>query len=675
MWTLQSSKFLSLINCFLLLSILSGVVRAEQRAVIIGVAEYPNLSDSHDLVGPLNDAVLLETYLTARGFAPQQIKLLTDAQSKANLPTKANIFRVMDEQLAQLESGDFLYLHFSGHGSQQPAKAEDDEIDGLTEIFLPRDTKQWDGKSGTVINAITDDEIGAYLDAYKDKGIFVWLVFDSCHSGTMSRSTWQARKLPGSALGIPKTRSTSLPKKEPRVFETKNPGGFVAFFAAQTTEETPEMKLPKRSEQSEIYGLFTFQLLEALRETPNATYRQIADQIMQNYMAQPWYGSSPLFAGDDLDRKIFDGTPGNALRQWALIDSPDGWQIPVGYLHGLQTGSELLLLAKPTDVDEKALGSLQVTSVGPVVSKLQLRAEVDVPSLSYARLIDRGVELGMNISLIDDAAYPMSKKAKFVVESLPEQAGIEWVEADQAADARLVETDGSLVLLTEGEPLPCLKKSKDRCAQQQDFIKLPLAGDPKAVQTRLLKVLTKTNKALNLMRLGSVLSLDGLDTVLNVERFPGGKKEQYGKGDVPELYAGDSLSLTIANFLDVPLDITVLFVGSDYGIDVVFPRGGAFNRFMEEEERSIPLGRINTETTGQERLVVIASKARRTAAPANFSFLAQEGVQRTRNATTPLGSLLTEAGFGGLRTRSTSSESNLAGESDIHTLGWVTRRK
>jgi hypothetical protein len=119
----------------------------------------------------------------------------------------------------------------------------------------------------------------------------------------------------------------------------------------------------------------------------------------------------------------------------------------------------------------------------------------------------------------------------------------------------------------------------------------------------------------------------------------------------------------------------VLFVGSDYSIDVVFPRGGAFNRFMEEEERTIPLGRINTETTGQERLVVIAAKAQRTAAPANFSFLAQEGVKRTRSATTPLASLLTEAGFGGLRTRSASSETSLAGERDIHTLGWVTRKQ
>ena len=38
-----------------------------------------------------------------------------------------------------------------------------------------------------VPNALMDDEIGAALDAIRDKGAFIWAVFDCCHSGTATR--------------------------------------------------------------------------------------------------------------------------------------------------------------------------------------------------------------------------------------------------------------------------------------------------------------------------------------------------------------------------------------------------------------------------------------------------------------------------------------------------------
>ena len=79
----------------------------------------------------------------------------------------------------------------------------------MNEIFLPRDTKHWDGTAGTVVNAITDDEIANYLESFRAKGVFVWLVFDSCHSGTMTRSTWRSRKLAPSAL-VSKTNGPLL---------------------------------------------------------------------------------------------------------------------------------------------------------------------------------------------------------------------------------------------------------------------------------------------------------------------------------------------------------------------------------------------------------------------------------------------------------------------------------
>jgi hypothetical protein len=53
---------------------------------------------------------------------------------------------------ARAQPGDFVYLHFSGHGSQAPALDPATELDGLDELFLPVDIGPWNDSIGTVEN-------------------------------------------------------------------------------------------------------------------------------------------------------------------------------------------------------------------------------------------------------------------------------------------------------------------------------------------------------------------------------------------------------------------------------------------------------------------------------------------------------------------------------------------
>ena len=61
---------------------------------------------------------------------------------------------------------------------------------------------------GDVENGLVDDEVGAMLDALTAKGADVRVVFDSCHSGTVTRAApsgdedVRARMLPPEALGL-----------------------------------------------------------------------------------------------------------------------------------------------------------------------------------------------------------------------------------------------------------------------------------------------------------------------------------------------------------------------------------------------------------------------------------------------------------------------------------------
>lgn len=85
------------------------------------------------------------------------------------------------------------------------------------------------------------------------------MVFDGCHSGTVTRSLDGAdeevrtRQLPPQALAIDPvaveglaTRSIGDPRKTEASFDaTSGESSLVAFFAAQTTEVTPERNLPE----------------------------------------------------------------------------------------------------------------------------------------------------------------------------------------------------------------------------------------------------------------------------------------------------------------------------------------------------------------------------------------------------------------------------------------------
>jgi metacaspase-1 len=76
----------------------------------------------------------------------------------------------------ELEAGDVFFLTFAGHGGQVPDK-NGDEGDLSDETWCLYD------------RALVDDELYSLWATFA-KGVRVFVVSDSCHSGTASRSIW-----------------------------------------------------------------------------------------------------------------------------------------------------------------------------------------------------------------------------------------------------------------------------------------------------------------------------------------------------------------------------------------------------------------------------------------------------------------------------------------------------
>ena len=86
----------------------------ERYAVLVGVGEYTYLEN--DLKGPANDVQLARNYLLSEGFDANNIHWLAD--DAPITPERDNILKALEAVDARVQAGDFVLLHFSGHGSR-----------------------------------------------------------------------------------------------------------------------------------------------------------------------------------------------------------------------------------------------------------------------------------------------------------------------------------------------------------------------------------------------------------------------------------------------------------------------------------------------------------------------------------------------------------------------------
>lgn len=191
---------------FILLPALSASRRAQtrppkKRALLVGINHYAQ-SYVPPTPGAEEDALAMRELLIKRyGFRAEEIKLLLGKEA-----TAANIVAGFRKLLiAETEPGDQVFFHYSGHGSRVPDD-DGDEADGFDEVLAPFDVAQQGADSYS--NLIRDDQLGLLIGDLKGRQAV--LVFDSCHSGTISRA-------PGNA-----TANTTKPRYLPVPAELRN---------------------------------------------------------------------------------------------------------------------------------------------------------------------------------------------------------------------------------------------------------------------------------------------------------------------------------------------------------------------------------------------------------------------------------------------------------------------
>lgn len=158
-------------------------------ALLIGVDFHSN--PENRLHGCVRDVTTIQKCLEA-GSAPINTVMLT-ASNPSNInasapigaenlwPTYNKIIAKIDDITQKTTKGDFIYIHYSGHGTQIPSTVASDNAKSKGDFALVLVDKVHRG------GYLHGCDLAHRLSRMVEKGIRVTMVLDSCFSGNVSR--------------------------------------------------------------------------------------------------------------------------------------------------------------------------------------------------------------------------------------------------------------------------------------------------------------------------------------------------------------------------------------------------------------------------------------------------------------------------------------------------------
>lgn len=644
-----------LFTCLLALQSFTALA-ITKHAIVVGVADYPNLDKKLWLDGPRNDVEVVMNYLLDNNFDENNITLLADDEPIQ--PTYKNILTAFEKTINKSKRGDMVYLHFSGHGSQQPQEDLSDsnqEHDGLDEIFLPRDVKNFNYKMGKVENALVDNEVNLFITRFREKGVFVWLVFDSCHAGTMLRGTEQDgvkhRKVEPGILKIPsalikkaKNRQTDNRKKKTATVnansKNKDLAGYIAFYAAQSTESTIEMKLPQEGPDRKPMGLFTYTISDILSSNIDMSYTQLSEAILNRYTSSRSI-STPIFEGSNLNTAIFNSNRKIDIAQWKVLPHTkrhDLANLSAGQIHGINSGTVLALVKSPSETKQPIMGYIKVIKsdlVSSTVKAIDYKGikPINISSRLYARIIDNTIETPLTIWIQPDknnsaSADKLKKLLSRISADKKQPINIKFADKKDKADFHLVMDNKQILFISS--IIALARNNSDKIYS----LKFNNSSEFSKSLNKTLRIIAKTKRlyavSKQFKRKSALAKLD-----VSFKLTKGNNTVAVSDADKLSLYDGNIIEVTIRNNSKSAVDVTALYVDSGYGISPIFPTEiGATNRIQPKSQSvKIIKSKVSTATLGNESLIIIAVEAKTNTQRSDFSFLAQpslltENIQR-----------------------------------------------
>jgi hypothetical protein len=601
--------------------------------LLIGVAGYDSPAFAH-LRGPRNDITVMWRLLRNAGFKDEDMVVLADGVPATGYypkvqsrPTRAAILDSLADLAKRAGKDDFVYVHISSHGSEQPVQpgVGGPQPGNRNQVMLPIDVGvSTDGR--TIPNGIPDYELGKALDAVRAKAGRVWIVVDMCHAGTATRSELVARYVDPSELKIEfppqpvedsaargSSASTPFVNFDPAAGVKEGLAPMVAFFAVGPMELSFEKSFPGYNPpligddgtNGDRLGVFTYLVHRALHSaSSNETYRDLHNEIVREINSGDIGTGMPLpmFEGN-LDALIFGSTGFNVRKGWPARYHENVVDISAGTVQGLKQGAVVVIHKGASDKEDQ-IGRATVEAAQSATSRATLETVSSMQSLGqnedvWVTMAEEAVSFVYGISEppagdrnAKNAAVAFAAIAKIKQDKVNKEGiAAEWQAAgSERADFRLRVKDGSVWIADASGMLNTDPNSPYSSPSVQ-------ITDAQATADKLFEALWSLARAQNVVRLASVHPTGSLVTVTG-DRYssdksvanPGETTPEWkrdcpndgvytsllqrpgvplGANDIPELTQCDMVAIRLRNQSQNFVDAAVLYVDARGGIQAV----------------------------------------------------------------------------------------------------------
>jgi len=277
----------------------------DRKALLVGIDSYPHFDEHHQLHGAVRDVRAVAELLTGRlDFHPDDVEVLTDGAA-----TRAGILAALERLLERVAPDDAVVVHYSGHGSRR-YNPESRDADLHDEVLVPSDSGHADPAPNRDVSC---RELYDWLLRLSRKTATVTLIFDCCHSGTITRDPFADRErwLPPDERAVPEPEvSGGEPAPSGRL--EVGPSGwlpparaYTLLAACRADERAREMRV-RGGEERVHHGAFTYFLCRELSRAPldaGVTYRDLFERVTLEVTAR-YRSQHPQLEGAG-DRELF----------------------------------------------------------------------------------------------------------------------------------------------------------------------------------------------------------------------------------------------------------------------------------------------------------------------------------------------------------------------------------
>jgi hypothetical protein len=570
-----------------------------RRALLIGINQYPGIP-SPNLKGCVSDMELMRSLLTDRfGFPAETTRTLRNEEA-----TQQAIRGALADIAATVGEDDIVVLFYAGHGSRMldPRQPDPRQPGRLVESMVP-----YDSGRGTLPNLdILDEEIDQWVQRVNEKTPHVTLIFDCCHSGSVTRDPFgEATREAPADLRAPADMFGGGPLPEvftsPRDSNQRGTSGWLpgrrraVVIAACRADEFANEHKAFTGTAVVRHGALTFFLGQALLQAQSgATWRDLFEQAAPRVTAK-YSRQHPQIEGK-MDQLLFGTEEIRPASYLQVLAAKDGTvELGGGAAHGLRTGSLWTVRsagARHGDAgDEVATVEIQtvhaVTSTARVVEtrpRLKPGATNGCPSGTEGAVGGAVAPLrpsgrpflapGFNPGLAQLAASGL--RAFLREQRLPEpglQVAIDAPEEPRSRFLQALEDEPLLRFVEEAEEADLLirwreEKTWSAIGRDGRFAARLRPDHPEEIRALL-------DDLRAVVRYRQLLEVDNPDPESRLKgrvhlRVRGGTVE----GGVAVFREGEKAEFEIVNDYDAPVWVTLVEFGSDGKISLLLPRPG-----------------------------------------------------------------------------------------------------